>query len=204
MPKDTFYNLDKEKKDKILKAAEKEFAENQLYKCRVSNIIKDAQIPRGSFYQYFEDLDDLYYYVVDQVFDKIFEEGKKYSDQTSDLFEYIKLTFLIDIDNYLDRKTHKFMRNVLQSIGSNEKYLEHQNKKREAYILEILDKMDLSMIKLHSNDDLIKMYGLLQQVKRNVIRDSLIQRWSKEKAMKELEWNLKILQTGLLKEEIDE
>ncbi len=51
MPKTTFFNLVKEKRTKIIDAAKAEFTTNPLRKARVSNIIKVAEIPRGSFYQ---------------------------------------------------------------------------------------------------------------------------------------------------------
>ena len=37
-----------------------------IEKALISNIIRDAGIPRGSFYQYFEDIDDAYYYVINE------------------------------------------------------------------------------------------------------------------------------------------
>jgi AcrR family transcriptional regulator len=65
MPKRTFFNLSDEKRRSLLKAAEREFSRVPLAKASVSNIIKMAGIPRGSFYQYFENIEDLYYYLVD-------------------------------------------------------------------------------------------------------------------------------------------
>ena len=61
----TFYNLPQEKKNRIIKAAVKEFSRVPLEKALISNIIKDADIPRGSFYQYFENIDDLFVYILD-------------------------------------------------------------------------------------------------------------------------------------------
>ena len=54
MPKDTFYNLSDEKREKILTAAKKEFARAGIKDSSIQKIIEDAKIPRGSFYQYFE------------------------------------------------------------------------------------------------------------------------------------------------------
>ena len=58
MPKSTFYNLNNEKREKIEKALKNEFTRNTFEKASISNIIEEAQIPRGSFYQYFEDKED--------------------------------------------------------------------------------------------------------------------------------------------------
>lgn len=201
MPKETFFNLSQEKKEKILNAAREEFTENELYKSRVSNIIKSAGIPRGSFYQYFEDLDDLYYYVVEELFDDMFKAGEKFAETTNDLFEFSLASFDYDYEAYTNDKRHRYMMNVLKSVSDNEEYVESYRKKRKEYIVGILNKFDLSKIKYTNENDLIKMYQMVQDVKRNVIRKSLIDNLSKEDAKKEIYFYIDILKNGLLKEE---
>lgn len=60
MPKKTFYNIDNEKQKRIILAAELEFAEYGYDLASIQRILQSAKIPRGSFYQYFEDKEDLY------------------------------------------------------------------------------------------------------------------------------------------------
>ncbi|QMS84748.1 TetR/AcrR family transcriptional regulator [Candidatus Xianfuyuplasma coldseepsis] len=67
MPKDTFLNLDTEKQQRVFDAAIDEFAEHSFNEAKLSRIIKTAKIPRGSFYQYFEDKTDLYKYVFQEI-----------------------------------------------------------------------------------------------------------------------------------------
>lgn len=64
MPKDTFNKLPIEKRNSILNAAVKEFELRRVEDAVIANIIKTAKIPRGSFYQYFEDKYDLYEYII--------------------------------------------------------------------------------------------------------------------------------------------
>ncbi len=199
MPKETFFNLSEEKKGKIIDAAVYEFTENELHKSRVSNIIKYAEIPRGSFYQYFEDIDDLYYFVIDREFDQIFEDGKKYSELTDDLFEYVKITFDIDYDSFVNKKRHRFMKNVMRSIGSNYEYIEYHQSKRKDYIMSVLKKMDLSNIRFTEEKDLFRLYEYFQHLKQSVIQRSIIMNRSKEDAKENLEWHLDINKNGLLK-----
>ncbi|HLR71545.1 MAG TPA: TetR/AcrR family transcriptional regulator, partial [Pseudogracilibacillus sp.] len=66
MPKQTFFNLPEEKRDTLIHAAKNEFSRVSLYEASIANIVKEAEIPRGSFYQYFEDKDDLYFYLLDK------------------------------------------------------------------------------------------------------------------------------------------
>ncbi|MET1014754.1 MAG: TetR family transcriptional regulator [Paenisporosarcina sp.] len=66
MPKQTFFNLPNEKKESLIQAAMKEFSRVPLSEASISNIIKEAAIPRGSFYQYFEDKEDLFYFLLEE------------------------------------------------------------------------------------------------------------------------------------------
>lgn len=70
IPKKTFYNLDLEKQQRITDAALNEFALRSYEEVNLSNIIKEAKIPRGSFYQYFENKLDLYKYIFEYIKDK--------------------------------------------------------------------------------------------------------------------------------------
>ena len=198
MPKETFFNLDEDKRNKIIEAAKVEFTANPLRKSRVSNIIKKASIPRGSFYQYFDDLDDLYYFVIDDVFDNIYKAGNKFCDATNDIFEFAQISFEYDYNGFINDMRHRFMMNVFKSISSNEEYQATFRKMRRDYILGILDKMDLSGIRLKKEDDLIKMYRMIQELKRNVIHRAVVEDLSKEEASKEFGWFLNILKNGLL------
>lgn len=65
MPKRTFFNLPEEKRRRILDCAVDEFAEHGYDMASISRMVAAAGIAKGSFYQYFEDKEDLYGYVID-------------------------------------------------------------------------------------------------------------------------------------------
>ena len=67
MPSERFFHLPEEKKRRIKKAALKEFARVPLEEISINRIIRDAEIPRGSFYQYFEDKQDLQTFLDNQL-----------------------------------------------------------------------------------------------------------------------------------------
>ncbi len=58
MPKSTFYNLSDEKKSRIFEAALQEFSVKTFSQASLNQIIKNADIPRGSFYQYFDNKEE--------------------------------------------------------------------------------------------------------------------------------------------------
>lgn len=64
MPKITFFNLADDKRQLLIEALEQEFSRVPLYNASISNIVKSANIPRGSFYQYFEDKEDAYFFLL--------------------------------------------------------------------------------------------------------------------------------------------
>lgn len=64
MPKETFYNLNSEKQERIRQALREEF-ESRPFDCvSVKDIVEKLGIARGSFYQYFESLEDAYFSVL--------------------------------------------------------------------------------------------------------------------------------------------
>ena len=65
MPKQTFLNLPEEKRRAFTEIALDEFAENDYNTASVSKIVEKAGIAKGSVYQYFEDKQDLFLYLLD-------------------------------------------------------------------------------------------------------------------------------------------
>lgn len=64
MPKPTFLNLPESKRLRVLDAAMGEFGSVPFEAASLNRIVKAAGIAKGSFYQYFDDLFDLYRYLV--------------------------------------------------------------------------------------------------------------------------------------------
>ena len=77
MPTQRFLNLKDSKKNAILEAAAHGFARVPYSAVSINQIIKEAEISRGSFYTYFEDKDDLMRYMLrgfrDTLRKKVFE-----------------------------------------------------------------------------------------------------------------------------------
>ncbi len=69
MPTSTFFRLPEEKRQRLLDAAWTEFSQTRFTNASINRIIHSAHIPRGSFYQYFLDKDDLFYYLLEELKD---------------------------------------------------------------------------------------------------------------------------------------
>ena len=64
MPTSTFFNLRPEKQERLLTAAAREFAAQPFHEASIKSMIRAAGIPRGGFYMYFRDKEELFQYLV--------------------------------------------------------------------------------------------------------------------------------------------
>lgn len=64
MPKKTFYRLDDDKKERVIRAAIEEFHTHGFEKAKIEAIAQGAGVAKGSIYQYFEDKKELFLYAV--------------------------------------------------------------------------------------------------------------------------------------------
>lgn len=85
MPKDTFFNLEEKKRNRIIKAAIDEFSENSFEISSINQIVKNSNIAKGSFYQYFENKEDIYKLIIDLCS----EEKKEYVMKVLNRSEYM-------------------------------------------------------------------------------------------------------------------
>lgn len=69
----TFFNLPAPKRERILESAIHEFNSYSYEKTSINRIIELAEIPKGSFYQYFDSKEDLYILCIRQTYEKVLQ-----------------------------------------------------------------------------------------------------------------------------------
>lgn len=67
MPTTTFFRLPEEKRRRLEEAAWVEFSTVSFSNASINKIIQSAHIPRGSFYQYFADKEELFRYLLEDI-----------------------------------------------------------------------------------------------------------------------------------------
>jgi AcrR family transcriptional regulator len=99
MPKDTFFNLPEDKRTLICDVAIDEFAEYPFEQASVNRIVAKAGIAKGSFYQYFEDKQDLFLYVMQLITEEKLNyiSPVTYNPDEHDIFTLIRELFLSGI-----------------------------------------------------------------------------------------------------------
>ncbi|MFA0814685.1 MAG: TetR/AcrR family transcriptional regulator [Anaerofustis sp.] len=91
MPKETFLRLPEQKQETVMRAAIGEFMRCGFEKANVGTIAKNAEIAKGSIYQYFENKEELFRYALEWAV-RFFatEYGQQYSRSVTDLFEFFR------------------------------------------------------------------------------------------------------------------
>lgn len=194
MPKHSFTNLPKEKQTRILNAALAEFSTHLYHEASINQIIKTAEISRGSFYQYFDEKEDLYFYMINEIVES---SATRFIQQTLqkksiDLFDVYRelLVFtlnLVDDEHYglffrnlvlgmssdfqqkfkliLSRVTQNIM---LYQVGSKIK----ESRYDEAILKELInvlslinrDLLEMKIVHRYDDDDIMKIYTLRMQI----------------------------------------
>jgi AcrR family transcriptional regulator len=188
MVKQTFLNLSVEKQEKILTSAKKEFARASLKDASVANIIKSAGIPRGSFYQYFNDLEDIFYYILEnhskEIKQRITANLVHYKGDIikafADLYQYI-------LNKINDKENEFYFKNIFLNMDYKLEKMFLPN--LEDNLNEIIQLVDISSLKIDSRLQLIyvieiiealMMRNLIQVYQRNVSKEKNIEIFIKE------------------------
>lgn len=201
MPKETFLKLSKDKKEKIIKAAKKEFSRTSIENASIQNIIEDAGIPRGSFYQYFEDKKDLLYYIIEEHTNKInnlMEESIRSTN--GDIIEMFINMYEYLTEKDIDREDKEILRNVFENLKAIDDsiFLKRIQEIRPKDIMEYYDLIDKDKFKIKDKEDFELISKLLFSITQKAIATSF-KYDSKEQAKKIYLKQLEFLKYGIIK-----
>jgi AcrR family transcriptional regulator len=92
MPKETFFNLNEEKQEKVMRSAISEFLKHGFEKGNIGDIAKNAGVAKGSIYQYFENKRELFLYSVKWSTQLMMKKYSKYmvvTDKDINIFDFL-------------------------------------------------------------------------------------------------------------------
>lgn len=201
MPTDTFFKLSEEKKNKIVLSAKKEFARVSLEEVSIKNIVEEAGIARGSFYQYFESKEDLLMYLLEE-YKKEMEKmlDAAISETNGDIFSVFLTMYTYITTQMRENKEMPFFRNILENMKTNQdSFFFHKMRQNKPDIQEYAKRIDTSSLRLEEEKDIIIIFRMLFIVTKKAIISSCHYS-SLEKAREEYEKQLNYLKFGVIKE----
>lgn len=203
MPKETFLKLSNEKQQKVINSAKKEFARVPIQEVSIKNIVEDAGIARGSFYQYFESKEDLLIYImkenIEELNSKLKEEIQK---KNGNLFEIYISIYDNMIENFVEKDETKLFKQIFENIKSSDesifKILKENDKRME--ISDYYESIDKTNLRIKNETEFKIVCRMLDVITRNaVIRN--FKKDAKEENREEFLKKIDYLKYGIVKEE---
>ena len=188
MPKKTFFGLSEAKRNLVIEASKKEFSRVPLANALVSNIIIEAKIPRGSFYQYFDDIEDCFYFVVDeyskQIKTKLISNIK---DSNGDLIKSYHGVFLYILDMMDQEKNKEYFENLF--LNMNYKIQKMFTPNFNDGLNNIISMVDVDKLNIQGKHQIgyvldiiesLMIHNIVETYNRNVPKDKKIEIFEKE------------------------
>ena len=201
MPKETFLKLSKEKQQKVINAAKKEFARAPIENVSIKNIVEEADIARGSFYQYFESKEDLLIYILRENSEKLNTKLKdKVKETNGDIFKLYIFLYDSMIEEFTNNPDQELFKQIFINLkSSDENVFDLVRKTKPQDIIEYYEQIDKNNLKIENHEDLVIICDML-----NVIRRALIKNFknkSKEDCKKMFLKEIEYLKYGIEKKE---
>ena len=205
MPMKLFTELDSEKQERILDAALKEFAEYGYENGSTNRIVKNCGISKGSLFKYFENKEDLYFYLIDTVSAEMAEETRVDIGKLSkDLYERVIEYSVTEISWYVTNPVKgRFMIGIASETGSDigRKIIERYGEKSTDIYETLLKGVDMSG--LHSSrkeiTDILRwvLMGFNDSFLMSIAGSNDDIETMKKSYLKQLKTHLKVLKSGL-------
>lgn len=202
MPKKTFFNLPEEKRLKLINAIKDEFTRVPFSEVSINKIIKKAEISRGSFYQYFEDKDDMLDFIISNYKDDFFKKAINIiKDKNGDIFESFKELFNVMLEIASKAKVSKFVKHIFSDVKIVEKFLDEENKENNDRLIleEIMPKVNLNILNIKNEEDFKRIVEILVAVTKNSYMKVFMNLSEIETVKKDYFEKLEFLKYGLLK-----
>lgn len=172
MPKETFMKLPEEKKGKILKAAKKEFARVPFSETSIKNIVEDAGIARGSFYQYFETKEDLLEYIISNhamMVNKSTEET--FYKTNGDIFEVFISIYDHVLEQCKEEEEFRLYKNIFENMKNSEDgiFLSTIKKYKPKEISEYYNFINKENLKIENENDLKLIMKMLDNITKKAV-----------------------------------
>ncbi|MBS4220533.1 TetR family transcriptional regulator [Bacillus sp. FJAT-49711] len=206
MPTQTFFHLPKEKQDTLIQAAKKEFSRVPLHEASIANIIKDAGIPRGSFYQYFEGKEDLYYYLLNKITQKNNDRFiASLKEKNGDIFETFIDSFQFMIQNHSNKEHKNFFKNTFLNMNykmentiANNIY-EESRKNQHLSIIRLINTKNLN---IKEERELQHVLKIMVSVTIHNLVQTFVKDLTDEEAFKNFIEQMELIKRGLYKGEL--
>lgn len=190
LPTQTFFNLSEEKRKRLIDAAMEEFSEKSLNQASINTIIKNACVSRGSFYQYFENKEDLFFYIMKLVktdSQRLFIEEIKKAD--GDLFLGVRHYFPKLLSSVMETPNADFFKQLFLHLDyriSKEVTPEQLRESEEGNTARkaVFSHVDRNRLKADTDEELLCLLNFIV----SMMMQEIVEGYAKERPKKKIQF----------------
>ena len=208
MPERLFFELDAGKRRRIFEAGLQVFSEAGYNDASTNSIVKEATISKGSLFKYFQNKEDLYFYVLDTVIEELTDDmADDIRTLSGDLFEVIIRYAEIEFDWHISRPApFRLLKKAFADDGSAiyKKTLSRYQTSGDALYDQILKQADCDGLRADREQTIKLMKWVLDGFNSaflNTIQDDTDTAATKEAYTKAIRPYIELIKHGIYKQE---
>ena len=195
MPKDLFFTLSAEKQTRVSEAALKEFSKEKYHDASINQIIKTANISRGSFYQYFIDKEDLFFYILENIIESTAYPfiQKFIKTKPTNVFSIYRELLIYNLKMVSNEKYKAFFSNMYLSMNYQlqEKMKKILYKKRSDLLLNMAREMIKELG--YEEEYFIELMNIMEIINRDLLTMKIGKGLSDEEILQIFDLRMKIM-----------
>lgn len=197
MPKRTFLNLNDRKKSQINQVLVEVFSSKPISQVKVSEIVTQAAISRGSFYKYFNDLEDSYSYILKMCSLNIHLEILKYiSQEQQDFFVGVKKYLLWC--SQLDRQSLAWRKlELLTQSHDLSSYKRDESSFDSSMLQEWLHLLKSNHFRIQEPQEALRFLYFFMTLVKNTLAELMINHWDPQQLLEEFDYKVLWLKNGI-------
>ncbi len=198
MPKPRFYNLPQEKQDRVMRSAINEFSRVPVNEFSINRIIQEANISRGSFYQYFEDKNDILHEIMisykNTLISTAIEYLKNVSSDILDFFGYLTYKIIAFSESL---KNKIFCENLIMTVSHNN-FRDVPDKTQTLSMIEIvLPYINTAKLKYTNLEDIMIVIELLSSIMCKTVIKTVHNPTQKEVYLSDFKKQISMVEHGI-------
>ncbi|MBE5822366.1 MAG: TetR/AcrR family transcriptional regulator [Clostridiales bacterium] len=200
MPTKQFFNLAEEKRNILLRATIDELNRVPINDFSINQVVKNAGIARGSFYIYFENVQDIIEYVMKEYKNKLSENMlKTLKKNNGDIFETYKEIFIWIIDFIGSEENTNMKQNIMYCLVNN---LNNSNvnkcrEEQQIFITELNENIDKELLNISDSKEIYLVLDILNSISKNSIEEIVILKEDKNNIVKRYIDKIELVKKGL-------
>lgn len=163
MPSETFFRLSASKQERIMDAIKEEIAKAPFENFSIGNVIKNCNISRGSFYQYFNNKEDIYMYLIYGYQKQFFTHMKEtLQSNGGNFFDMLEKTFRFAVRMLCYKDSKAFRHNLFCNMRLYEMLWQKVDYAEDSLrnVEQLRQYINIDLLKVNNGEELATLFDI--------------------------------------------